>query len=349
MTSVSVIIPSYNHAAFIGQAVASVLNQTYTELELIVVDDGSTDQSLDVLAGIADPRLCVIRQPNLGAHAAINRGLSEATGQYLSILNSDDVYDFHRLKKCVELLKAEPATGLVGSYIEVIDSQGHTLGVKHGYRDLEPWLLEEPQRSFRASDDLHAAVLTENYWATTSNFVMSRAWLERIGSFRPLRYTHDWDFVLRMAREAQLVMLPEPLLQYRVHSQNTIRENQAAMIFEICWCLAVHLPQHLQLISQGETALTYRIDQLLHSIYTFNLDHVLSVMLVQDLAHHPDDALCLLDAEDPTRKIYLNFIERKLAMAESANHLAVDHTESVPPPRAKCGLGQIMRRLGKRT
>ncbi|MFC2055915.1 hypothetical protein ACFLV7_16710, partial [Chloroflexota bacterium] len=66
------------------------------------------------------------------------------------------------------------------------------------------------------------------------------------GEFLPLRYAHDWDFALRMARVAQMVLLPEPLVNYRVHDENTIREDQPAMIFEICWILAVHLPDHME-------------------------------------------------------------------------------------------------------
>ncbi|NCT22276.1 cell wall biosynthesis glycosyltransferase, partial [bacterium] len=91
-----------------------------------------------------------------------------------------------------------------------------------------PWLLEVPERSFRAGSDLHKALLTENYWSTTSNFVFPRRWFEAVGEFRPLRYAHDWDFALRMASVARMVLLPEVLMRYRVHAANTIREDRAA-------------------------------------------------------------------------------------------------------------------------
>jgi glycosyltransferase involved in cell wall biosynthesis len=177
MPEFSVVIPSYNHAAYLGEAVASVLAQTFTDLELIVVDDGSTDNSLEVLSGFKDARMRILSQPNQGAHAAINRGLREAAGVYLAILNSDDQYSPPRLAKAIAVLKSDRQIGLAGSYIEIIDQDGKNLGVKHGYADASPWVLEAPERSFRAGNDLHKALLTENYWSTTSNFVFTRAWL----------------------------------------------------------------------------------------------------------------------------------------------------------------------------
>ena len=330
MPRVSVVIPSYNHAAFIAQAVRSVLAQTESDLELIVVDDGSSDDSLVVLASLVEPRLTVIEQTNQGAHAAINRGLSKASGKYLAILNSDDVYHPQRLEKLVNILETNPEIGLIGSYIEVIDRAGNHLGVKEGYRTQAPWPLAATERSFRAEVDLRAALLTENYWATTSNFVLRRTWYERLGSFRPLRYTHDWDFALRMAQTAPLVLHPEPLLSYRVHDSNTIRENEAAMIFEICWCLAVHLPQHVATPWFYKQPLAKRIDQLLHSIYTFGVERVLSVMLLQKLDENLEIALHLLEPDDPCRASYLEFI---------THHLATSTPPAAPQTTEKTGQG----------
>lgn len=312
MSEVSVIIPSYNHAPYIGDAVESVFSQSYTDFELIVVEDGSTDNSLEVLSGFSDPRLKILTQPNQGAHAAINRGLRAATGEYLAILNSDDRYHPLRLEKLVKVLIADRQVGLVGSYIDIIDREGKSLGIKHGYADSSPWLLEAPERSFRAGKDLHKALLTENYWSTTSNFVFPRRWFETVGEFRPLRYAHDWDFALRMASVARMELLPEVLMQYRVHASNTIREDRAAMIFEICWCLAMHLPAHLADRAFADIYAAPLVDELLHSIYTFGLERVLSVMLLQCLTENPSQALALLAPDHPVRATYLAFIQREL-------------------------------------
>jgi glycosyltransferase involved in cell wall biosynthesis len=317
MPEVSVIIPSYNHASFIGKAVDSVFSQTCPEIELIVVDDGSTDNSLEVLAGFSDPRLRVFSQPNQGAHAAINRGLHTATGEYLAILNSDDFYHPLRLAKMLEVVKADPQIGLVGSYIDIVDRDGKSLGTKHGYADCSPWLLEEPERSFRSGSDLHKALLTENYWSTTSNFFFSRRWFETVGEFRPLRYVHDWDFALRMAKKARMVLLADVLMHYRVHETNTIREDQAAMIFEICWCLAVNLPEQLadpDFVNIFDAPI---VDELLHSIYTFGLERVLNVMLLQRFSENQTRALEFLAPKHPIRATYQAFIQRELSKIQA--------------------------------
>lgn len=91
--AISVVIPSYNHARYIERAVYSVLHQTFHKIELIVIDDGSRDDSLSRLARIKDSRLKVFSQENQGAHATINRGLHMAREHYLAILNSDDESD----------------------------------------------------------------------------------------------------------------------------------------------------------------------------------------------------------------------------------------------------------------
>lgn len=336
MPEISVVIPSYNHAAYIEEAVSSVLSQSVKDLELIVVDDGSQDESLDILAGFSDRRLRVFRQPNQGAHAAINRGLQAASGGYLAILNSDDVYHPQRLEKLIGLIKNNPGIGLAGSYIQLVDPRGQSLGIKHGYLDCEPWVLENPQRSFRAGTDLRAALLVENYYATSSNFVFPRGWYEQVGEFRPLHFTHDWDYALRLAEVAEVALVPEPLVCYRVHAANTIRQNQASMLFEICWILAVHLPAYdLDPLTSSQEPLEKRIDQLLHSIHTAHCEHVLSVMLLQKLHYHLDRALQLLEPGDPVRAMYLQYIQQKIH----------DDPRAISP-RPSSGLVYLRSKLG---
>jgi glycosyltransferase involved in cell wall biosynthesis len=335
MAKVSVVIPSYNHAQFISMAINSVLGQTEPDFELIIVDDGSTDDSLDIISGFIDPRVTILTQTNQGAHAAINRGLQEASSHYLAILNSDDVYHPQRLEKTIHTLEANSGLGMVGSYIEIIDDQNKPLGVKHGFKDCSPWPLEKSERSFREGSDLKATLLTENYWSTTSNFVFSRGTFERVGDFRPLRYAHDWDFALRVARETNLAMLPEPLMSYRVHERNTIREDQASMIFEICWCLAVHLPVAVEDEQfYREYSRSHRIDQLLNSIYTFGCDRVLSVLLLYKIHEKPDEAINLLEPGNEIREEFLRFIYSKIGntVGENGSSLSQDSHQSQSTP-----------------
>ena len=309
MAEISVIIPSYNHAKYISGAVNSVLQQTWKDLELIVIDDGSQDNSLEILHQFSDPRVRILSQENQGAHATINRGLREATGRYLAILNSDDQFHPQRLEKCFNVFDEHPDTGLLGSFLEIINQNGEIVGTKHGYLDCNPWLLDNPSHSFRAGKNLPLALLTENYLSTTSNFFFTRASFESIGEFNPLRYTHDWDFALRISKEHPIRLLEEPLVRYRIHPGNTIRENQAAMIFEICWILAVHLPKYSNSQNFKSEQLDVRIDQLLHSIYTYNCDRVLNVMLLLRLHDNSAEARLLLDPANPERQRFISYIQ----------------------------------------
>ena len=95
---ISVIIPAYNHERFIGAAIESVINQSLTDFELIIVNDGSTDGTEDVVKKYDDSRLRYFYQENQDAYNTINRGISLARGQYISILNSDDIYTIDRLE-----------------------------------------------------------------------------------------------------------------------------------------------------------------------------------------------------------------------------------------------------------
>lgn len=238
MSLVSVVIPSYNHSRYIRKAVESVLGQTHADVELIVIDDGSKDDSPDYLRSIVDPRMTLVEQANAGAHNAINRGLSMAKGDYLAILNSDDIFHPNRLAVALDRLATGEAD-LVATWIEVIDAEGKALGVKEGWHNMLPWPIPNPQRTFAASDSFAKNLLMTNFVSTTSNVVFSRRLYERIGGMRNLRFAHDWDFLLRAAKQFPCELIPQPLMQYRIHSSNTISSNRAWMLFEICWVMAV--------------------------------------------------------------------------------------------------------------
>lgn len=237
---VSVVIPSYNHEKYVGTAIASVLAQTYDNIELIIVDDGSTDNSPDVIRQVNDQRVRIIEQENRGAHNAINRGLDAARGDYLAILNSDDIFLPDRLMRCVEHL-GESRAELVASWLEVIDQAGITLGIKEGWKNMLPWDIPNYKNTFAKTDDFALNLLVSNFVATTSNLVFTRRLYDAIGGMRNLRFTHDWDFLIRAAAAFRCCLISDPLIKYRIHDSNTISTNRAWMLFEICWVLAVGL------------------------------------------------------------------------------------------------------------
>ncbi len=237
----SIVIPSYNHEKYIGEAIQSVVNQKYTNWELIVVDDGSSDHSVEIIRKYVDSRIRLIVQENQGAHNAINRGLSEAKGEYLAILNSDDVYEADRFSAMIFEMEKNSELGFLCSYINVIDSKGKSLGVKQGWKNMEPWLVPHKELSFAATEDFKLNLIMNNFTSTTSNFLFTKALYEQIGGMRNLRFAHDWDFALRAAEAAECKIIEKPLLRYRIHETNTISSDRKWMLFEIAWMWAANL------------------------------------------------------------------------------------------------------------
>lgn len=244
---VSVAVPSYNHAEYVVHAVESVLRSDFEDLEVVLVDDGSSDDSLARLEPLGgDRRLRVFRQENQGAHAALNRAMSLARGEILFILNSDDAFAPTRIGRFVKRFDEKPSLSGLSSWMRIIDPAGTVMGVKEAFRNMPPWPLAPG--GLTETKDPVLALLEANYIATTSNFAVRRAVCDGADGLRflPLRYAHDWDFFLGAAERGTLEILPEPLVDYRVHASNTIKEGaeeargQAAMRFEILWVAARH-------------------------------------------------------------------------------------------------------------
>lgn len=215
---ISVVIPSYNHRNFIGEAIASAQSQTRQAMELIVIDDGSTDGSFEHIRdqwGHAVNH--VSRRDNRGAHATINDAIAIARGEWISILNSDDVYAPHRLAKLWEFASRNDYD-VVFSDVAFRDERG-PLGAGHKAVQSHARAIANAEQS-----TVEQALLRGNFALTTSNLMIRGTTFNAVGPFRPFRYCHDWDFLLRAIGHARIGWLREPLLSYRLHATNTIRE-----------------------------------------------------------------------------------------------------------------------------
>jgi glycosyltransferase involved in cell wall biosynthesis len=225
MRRVSVVIPSYNHARFVAEAIESVLAQSHPELELVVVDDGSTDGSQEIIAKSLERasgvRAVYLEQKNEGAHHAIARGVASTSGEIVTILNSDDRYRPERLAR---ILAELPSRGdfLAFSLVHLIDATGDPMHpdteTARGYRHA----LYEASRC----PTVGFGLLRNNFAVTTGNLVFSRTLYEKIGGFRSYRLAHDWDFLLRSLLHVEPILVPEPLLDYRTHGNNTRTQLQ---------------------------------------------------------------------------------------------------------------------------
>lgn len=223
---VTVVIPSYNHERYVTTAVDSCLSQTYTDLEVVIVDDGSRDHSVDLLREryAGDQRVRIFTQQNRGAHAAINEGIRRASGEYIAILNSDDSFHNRRIEVLIQVAQQDNRTdSLVFSDLEFIDDAGHLIPEHeraHEYRMLQQRCQQIP---------LESLFFAGNLATTSSNFFFSKALYEAVGEFAPLRYTHDWEWAFRATMHHRPVWVRESLLSYRMHRSNTISETDI-------WC-----------------------------------------------------------------------------------------------------------------
>ncbi len=220
---VSVVIPAYNHERFIGPAMDSVLGQTLGDLELIIVDDGSTDDTAAVIKGYDDPRVSYTWQENRDAFNTINRGMGMARGEFVAILNSDDIYTPDRLEVLVNHARETGADCIISDVIPISDDGDEFTDPDFGWNQ---W--HQRNRAFYfEQDDLYAGFLQGNLMVTTSNLFMTREAQQKVGEFCSLRYLHDYDYIFRMmlAHPGGVHYLDDrKLLYYRIHSGNTLGE-----------------------------------------------------------------------------------------------------------------------------
>jgi len=220
---VSVVIPAYNHEKFIGPAIDSVLQQSMQDFELVIVDDGSTDTTASVIKAYDDDRIRYFYQENQDAFNTINRGISLAEGDFIAILNSDDMYTADRLQRMLEAQQETGAVCLISDVIPISDRGKEFTDPDFGWN---VWHRKN-RDFFKQCGDLYTAFLKGNFMVTTSNLFMKRSAAAKVGKFCSLRYLHDYDFIFRMLLkfpDQVQYLQDEKLLYYRIHDGNTLGE-----------------------------------------------------------------------------------------------------------------------------
>jgi glycosyltransferase involved in cell wall biosynthesis len=242
---ISVIIPAYNHEKYIIEAINSVLTQSYHDFEIIIVNDGSTDSTEQKILSIHDRRIHYVSQENSGAHSAINRGISLSQGEYISILNSDDIYLPKRLEMCLNFLEKNTNYSVVMSTVEGIDRLGMPVRrrVTPKAKEWLDWYIYD--LPLFNEDEFYPNAFAKNILLTTSNLFVRRKCFQECGVFKGLRYAHDWDMLLRLSRRYQIHLIKEDLLKYRMHSENTIHERDSGLKvqFEVNWLIVENLKE----------------------------------------------------------------------------------------------------------
>ncbi len=206
--TISVVIPAYNAEKWISQTIKSVQQQTFSDWEIIVIDDGSTDSTLEILKGIVDERLKVFSYENAGVSVARNRGLAHSAGEFIAFLDADDLWTPDCLELFLAALKQHPEADVAYCWTARIDEKGNFLSAK------PPVFFEGniyPQLLVTISPFLHCGSLLIRQQA-----------IESVGEFDPcLKLGEDRDYWLRLARHSHFVLIPKVQLLYRQWSGST--------------------------------------------------------------------------------------------------------------------------------
>jgi glycosyltransferase involved in cell wall biosynthesis len=211
VVEVTAVVPTHNRAVLLGQALASVVRQRGVELEVVVVDDGSADATAELVAGVADPRVRLVRHARAkGVSAARNRGVAEARGSWVAFLDDDDLWAPDKLASQLAAAAAAGAGWAVAGAVSVDDR----LRVLTG----EPPL---PAETLTAELSRYNSVP-----AGASNVVVRADLLAAAGGFDPgLRHMADWDLWIRLGRSGPPATVPRPLLAYRLHGANATMDT----------------------------------------------------------------------------------------------------------------------------
>lgn len=240
MALVSVIVPVYNGELTIEETVKSVLDQTFVDFELIVINDGSVDSTLDILAKFQDPRLRVFSYPNSGLSASRNRGIDHACGGFISFIDADDLWTSGKLAAQVNSLRENPEAAVSYSWTDFIDRSGNSLG--YGiHHTVNGYVFPDLLMSF--------------FIGSGSNALVRKKAFEEVGRFdETLTAAEDLDMFLRLAARYPFSAVPAPHVLYRITddsmSRNVIRqEGECLKVIERAFArepgrFLLHLKKH---------------------------------------------------------------------------------------------------------
>lgn len=240
MPTISVIIPTYNGEKTIQKTIESVLKQTFTDFEVIVINDGSEDRTLDIISKFNDPRIKVFSYPHAGGNVSRNRGLETAVGEFVSFLDADDIWTPDKLARQLQALQENELAKVAYSWTDLIDENGEFL-----FSGMH----------ITANGDVYEQLFLANFLENGSNPLIYREALIKLGGFdKSLSAGQDWDMWLRLAQEFNFVAVPSVQILYRISpgtvSSNLTRQEKACIrVLERAYQARPSLGKHIWSIS----------------------------------------------------------------------------------------------------
>jgi glycosyltransferase involved in cell wall biosynthesis len=247
---VSVVLPTFNRERTVGKAIESVLRQTYTRLELLVIDDASTDGTPELVRRLDDPRISYLRQENnSGGSAARNAGLAAASGELVAFQDSDDEWLAHKLERQVDLLTRSPdSTGVIYCPYRRIYPDGRS--------EIHP---ADPSAAPRG--EIHRRLLRGNFIGTPT-ILARRTCVDSVGGFdEALPRFQDWDWMIRVSKDWQVGVVEEPLVLAGYENDNVTDGHSTALVAAERRLVEKHIDT---LREAGADVLAHRLWHLAH-------------------------------------------------------------------------------------
>lgn len=219
--AVSIVIPTYNHQEYVVRTLESVWAQTNFDYEIIVVNDGSPDNTREVLAQfVKSGRITkYIEQPNAGQGAARNRGIAEARGEFVALLDDDDCWPADKIEWQVQALRTMPSIGVVYGFPRPVNGQGDPIEPCDAYGNLPSWPWTAP------TGNIYEA-MTKRCWIVSPGQTMIRRSILKDITFDPqIRGCDDWDLWLRIAEKWEFLFVERAALLYRLHGANASQDT----------------------------------------------------------------------------------------------------------------------------
>jgi glycosyltransferase involved in cell wall biosynthesis len=224
MAKVSVTIPTYNYARYLGEAITSILEQTYSDFELIVVDDGSTDNTWDIVQSFKDPRIRYIYQKHQGVSIAENTGLQASRSEYVAGLGADDIYLPDNLEIKVKYLDSHASVSMVCSDAYIFSGDEHNISGRF-WRDDPSHQWVDPAK---ASQNPLQALIVHGCFIAPQATMIRRSVFDEVGGFdESLAICEDWDLLFRIACRFPIGFIDTPLLKLRRHDFNMSRLKES--------------------------------------------------------------------------------------------------------------------------
>ena len=246
MPVISIIIPAYNAEKTILETIQSLQKQTFSDFEIIVINDGSIDKTVQLLNSIDEPRLKVFSYPNGGLPVARNRGIDRATGEYITFIDADDLWTPEKLADQLAALQQHPEAGVAYSWTAFIDENSQFLYA------WEPIYYQ---------GDVYPTLLLKNFISSGSNLLVRKEFIAAAGRFDPeLKSAEDWDYYIRLAALCHFVVVPKYQILYRrssgsMTSKVDVMERYIVTVTERAFQQA---PEKFQYLKKQSLAYTYR-------------------------------------------------------------------------------------------